>query len=1072
MKKHVMEPDMTHTLPASSEFPADELLIFIGHSDDASKEAEAIMELQTEIEKDFRRLLKSNRNQSPYRRIRLWEWGSDALALTGGQEAVVNTALDRAEIALFVFRERVGKVTWQELERVRKRRSETKPHVCTFFPEFPPVQGKFPDPHAKLKASRDWTDLLERQIELTGDWSGADSCSITPCPLYQDKEDLKIIVREKVHGAMADILSVVPFQPIPEPSSYGAELHRYQEALKTELGTISLLGTHALENIPVTMTDTFVSLRLSDTWRTDTQWNPLAERNQKREERIRTPEEVTTLVFETCRLLLVIGDPGSGKTTLLKHYALSCLENAHYTRLGFQEPVLVFFLPLRELVKNGTDYAALPVNLFAWSEKRSLGITETIFFDWLHNRQTLLLLDGLDEIGDPEERIKACDWIDRTVAGFEKARVVVTSRYTGYRKGDGIELRSQHVRADIMDFSAEQQKEFLERWFSSVLCRELRPASKTKEAWRAEQTQKAKEKAATIIGFLAQPDNRSLRLLAAVPMLLQIMAILWKERHYLPKTRSELYNAALNFILDYRDRQRDIKPLLSAEDARRILTPVSLWMQEELKTDEVDRAEMHVAMQKLLDNLDNPPSAEEFCDYLVKRAGLLMEYGATSYVFRHKSFREYLASVELIKKVLRTTGYLDTLISGFGEDWWEEPIKFFIAQSDAETFDLFMEKFFDFPKSEFLTPKQLFLLLTLIEEAPLKKIDALCKKLLDPKTTVDRQRLILDCLQAVGKSSALEAIEQFKTQGLAKNKDVADKSEEVMFVLRPGVGTVPVELVASRLPTAPTIITLKDRPASFRNPNEHNAEYILIQGGSYRCSMTKKIEKVADTYVAKYPITNRRYRSFIASLKSADEANSDNIFSIKLAELADTIPGFRTYLDEEPLRSKRFLSTYDDDRKFGGDDQPVVGVSWYAARAYCLWLSLLEGNPELYSLPTDIEWEYAAAGKEGRKYPWLKEKGEPTSKLANYGENIGATTPVGSYPEGATPEGLYDMAGNVWEWMDGIHEKYAPARSLRGGSWVNAPVYLRCSARLIDDPGNGSSRVGFRVVRSSHSLSS
>ncbi len=604
-----MPPD---TQNATHEFPLDELLIFIGHSDDASVEANAVLELQSEIEKDFRLLLKANGHRSPFHRIRLWEWTLDALALTGGQERAVTPALDHAKIAVFVFRERVGKVTWQELEKARKGSREKSLHILAFFPETSPLQARYPNALAKLQAARDWATLLERQGELTTEWINPDACSVTPCPTYQDSEELKTIVREKVRIAIADILSVDITRSTDGMASNGEELRRYQGALKTELGTISLLGTHALENIPVTLTDTFVSLRISDTWRSDMRWNPKHSCESQQEELIRNPEEVASLVFERCRLLLVIGDPGSGKTTLLKHYALSCLENEHYTTLGIKEPVLVFYLPLRELVKKGAEYDSLPANLFAWSEKHSLGIAETVFFDWLHNRETLLLLDGLDEISDPQQRIKACDWIDRIVTGFEKAKVVVTSRFTGYRKGDGIELRSRHVRADIMDFSADQQKEFLEKWFSSVLCRELRPAAKTLHEWREEQKQKAATKAAIIIKFLEREENQSLRLLAAVPMLLQIMAILWKDRQYLPKTRSELFHAAVNYILDYRDRQKEIYPLLSAEDARRVLTSVSLWMQEELEKDEADKVLMQKEMQKHLKTLHKPPTVEQF----------------------------------------------------------------------------------------------------------------------------------------------------------------------------------------------------------------------------------------------------------------------------------------------------------------------------------------------------------------------------------------------------------------------------------------------------------------------------
>ncbi|NTW69373.1 MAG: SUMF1/EgtB/PvdO family nonheme iron enzyme [Chlorobiaceae bacterium] len=843
----------------------------------------------------------------------------------------------------------------------------------------------------------------------------------------------------------------------------------YQATLKAEMGYIRMLGIPGVKNIQVNLNkDTFVPLRLCER-----QGGEDLFRNQdfSRTETIMYPDQVMKRAFKKHRMLLVIGDPGAGKTTLLKYYILCCLSKDYYKTLGFSGTVNVFYLPLRELIlqENG-HYDSLPASLSLWSANHHQTIKEAVFNEWLQSGTSLVLLDGLDEVSNTQERIEVCKWIDNAWSGFNRSYFVVTSRATGYRKDEGVELAADNVRADVQDFIPEQQERFLANWFTAAFLKDPCDEGVSEVEFQRLQKERAAQRTETIIHHLNEEKNKGLRQLAAVPMILQIMAILWKDQDYMPESRVKLYDAALDYLLELRDKRRKIRNnrgYISAALSRTVLAPVSFWMQEELKTDEVDRAEMHVAMQKLLDNLDNPPSAEEFCDYLVKRAGLLMEYGTTSYVFRHKSFREYLASVELIKKVLRTTGYLDTLISGFGEDWWEEPIKFFIAQSDAETFNLFMEKFFDLPKSELLTPKQLFLLLILIEEAPLKKNDALSKKLLDPATTVERQRLILDCLKAVGKSSALEAIEQFKSLGLAKNKDVADKAEEVMFLLLSGVENIPVELDASRVPTAPTIITLKNRQVSFRNPNEHNAEYILIQGGSYRCSVTKKREKVADTYVAKYPITNRRYRSFIASLKSADQANTDNIFSIKLSELAGTIPGFRTYLDEEPLLSKRFLSFYDEDRKFGGDDQPVVGVSWYAARAYCLWLSLLEGNPKLYTLPTDKEWEFAAAGKEGRKYPWSKEKGEPTSKLANYGENVGATTPVGSYPEGATPEGVYDMAGNVWEWMDNLYDEKKEYRSLRGGSWSSKPENLRCSVRSYYYPVNWFNDLGFRVVRSS-----
>ncbi|MDQ1352780.1 MAG: hypothetical protein QG657_3086, partial [Acidobacteriota bacterium] len=192
-------------------------------------------------------------------------------------------------------------------------------------------------------------------------------------------------------------------------------------------------------------------------------------------------------------------------------------------------------------------------------------------------------------------------------------------------------------------------------------------------------------------------------------------------------------------------------------------------------------------------------------------------------------------------------------------------------------------------------------------------------------------------------------------------------------------------------------------------------------------------------------------------------------FTEKLLEFAGTIEGYFDYLGKNPREwGKKLRSEQDEDMFFNGDDHPVVCESWYGARAYCLWLSCLQGKEGLYRLPTEMEWEWAAAGREPdgslRNYPWPANRGEPTPELANYEYNVGATTPVGRYPEGATPEGLMDMAGNAWEWMDNLYDKDNKRRAMRGGSWNYRSDYLRCAA-----PGNGTPRlnfshVGFRVV--------
>jgi len=123
-------------------------------------------------------------------------------------------------------------------------------------------------------------------------------------------------------------------------------------------------------------------------------------------------------------------------------------------------------------------------------------------------------------------------------------------------------------------------------------------------------------------------------------------------------------------------------------------------------------------------------------------------------------------------------------------------------------------------------------------------------------------------------------------------------------------------------------------------------------------------------------------------------------------------------------------------------NRPVVEVSWYEAAAYCAWRGV--------RLPTEAEWEYAARGAEGRFYPWGSAPAE--SHLANYAGGPGHPTPVGLYPEGQSPEGCCDLAGNVWEWLSDWHSDYMSKpeqdptepskgehKNLRGGSWYGNP---------------------------------
>ncbi len=756
----------------------------------------------------------------------------------------------------------------------------------------------------------------------------------------------------------------------------------------------------------------------------------------------RGPVALQAILKPRCRAV-VVGDPGSGKSTFLRRVAhalaesaLGVVPDAAQGRLGIPDTPFPIFVRLVDLTEHiartranrspgqpptAESAAWLHHYLAALGEAEGWGLAEGFFRARLETGASVLF-DGLDEIPDRPSRETCSRLIEALARTYPDLRLIVTSRPGAYT-GEAQLSGFEHARIEPLEDEAIGV--FLRRW-----CGALYPESTEEaDAHRAELS-------------AALQSRPEIRRLARNPVMLTALAVVhWNERR-LPEQRADLYDSILHWLARSRE-QRPGRP--SAERCLALLQEIALYMQafpvgrqvqipRRLAAEEALAVEFGERAGERRTAPEAPSRhaierAERFLDEEELDSGIVVGRG-NLVSFWHLTFQEYLAA---------------RAIAG---------------RPDPEQARLLFD-----PAPRFYRPewREVVLLLAgVLHQQGRPKVDGLFRLALDrlgPKPALADQARSAGLLGAVLRD--LKPLDYEVPD--ARYLKLLDQVLGVFDATRSR--TIPIE---TRIEAADALGQAGDP----RLEPGHPERFVAIPAGSFPMGAQNKDPSKPNHDPEAY-----------------DDEGPVSVVPLdayRIGRYPVTVTEYRRFLESGGYADPRYWMAGGHGRQSAPDNwegqvqfpsRPVVGVSWYEALAYCRWAG--------GTLPSEAEWERAARGTGGRRFPWGNEP--PDASRCNYDMNVGHPTPVGVYPQGATPEGMHDLAGNVWEWTrslwgtdwntpdfgypydadDGREDLEAAEnvrRVRRGGGFDDSARDVRCASRYRLNPGSHGRNLGFRVV--------
>ncbi len=787
--------------------------------------------------------------------------------------------------------------------------------------------------------------------------------------------------------------------------------------------------------------------------------------------------------IRTERLLVLLGEPGSGKSTVLRHVALQLAEallTPQNSQATARLPIPIY-VPLahvaRILAHSPTDAdAAL---LQALRELLDAGSAEGLrqglsrfLQPALRQGGVILLCDGLDELPFPEPRTQVSQALAR-LAQTIAAHMVVTSRVKPYTSPGAWQLPSDEGWRShtIQPLAFGQVQAFVRRWYSSLA--QPRAESTTPPRFSADI---ATQRASALIADLRQQER--VRTLVQSPLLLTMLAILHvnSESGTIPPDRALLYEECVQLVLErwepvrtpglqrpgLLERLGNI-PNLTLGMLREMIHELAFQAHDQPPGDDgrgvIDQEKLDGKLFRLFQRLGVRQIDEKidiFVTVLRQEIGLLQERGDQSFVLPHLTFEEYLAACYLADR--------------------------------ADMADLALARW-EGPDRERWRGILLLLMGRLRQQGKLEdKALPWLQRLLATHSGRGQQRSAKPAAQQRSETLLAALSYQELDNGAAFATSSADIEALLDQPLRAMISTLlsepdnriltPDRITAAQLlgqlgdPRFPVTIEAWQQQLAQRNQAFGKAAgyFCYIPAGRYSIGGWEEGQPSADLslpafWIARLPVTVAQYRQFM------QDAGYDT----------------QRWWTKEGWQWKhqwgRTQPRFWQDSNYSTDNQPVIGVTWYEAVAFCNWLSeqLVDHLPAGYTvrLPTEAEWEVAAAwdGAQRRPFPWGKV--EPTPELAIYNAlQLDASAPVGCCPAGAAACGALDLVGNTWEWTCSAYEAYpkqayngrkdfTPGEydgALRGCSYYHGSTDVRCGARSWYDPCNSSVNFGFRVI--------